>query len=869
MYGNGELSGEPKRIVGPDGQPVPKFVLDHLEMFSAIYSGPSKTYRTRFDEALRHSRSNSLAMRRDAQIMSLLRERQMATVSLPWTIEPEESDDPAQKKSADRIKKGIEGIPDLDNLWMANLEAVWYGRAGAELLWRWDDERAQRQLDVVDHFPVNGDKFVFTHDGVPGILIRSSTNIDDGARIVQTDRGRAVLLDTPHWRERFTINIHEKIDADFYEGDLAGQRFGVGVRNFVYWYWWLQSEIVSWVIDYVEKVGLGITIFYFDQSSADSQRLAMEAAKQQSRNTAIVWPRPTGGDKQGSGVERLEVPVTGAEFLLKIITEYFLDTIRTFIVGQSLSSQAEKSGGLGSSVADLHASTKQKLTSADARRLQQTLTRDLVRVWQKWNMPETVGQKFRLVFAIDKPNAKEALEAAKTAFEMGAELDNAEIISLTGLSVPKKGAKILSKAQQDQQQAQLQQQQQAAAQQQQPGAEGGDATQQLTQLLSAGGGPGADQPGDQPKPAAPEAKQPEPAPAPEPKPAPTPELAQAPAPAPEQPHDWNDEQRKKVMPHPLPDREVEPTPLFHARDEEPVHLDIASDFVDATSLLTFDEAVAEIAAQYARRDVSKESRDANGRWSAHPNAHPVATDLDREQAINHFHPQMHAIGEGELGHVWGWLMRRHGPDEFRVETDRGHLQGPANVVLDHLAGHWRAMKPEAGRVRDALARAEAHHEPDIFEDHDGAASEAAAYESMPHGARVVSLEPHTFGRVGQIMKQHETTPAGKTVRRNRVKLDNSPEWASHHVEPLDEKHSWRRPPEVAPPEPQPRLEQGSLFDPPESAKPPQQQSGGLTLPPQKKAEKPVAATEVDEFFAPKFTSRQDEQGRLFQKGGQQ
>jgi hypothetical protein len=805
-------------------------------MFSAIYSGQDGTYRlSSWDESLRHSRVNALACRRDTFINARLNERKFACSQLRWSIEPEDSNNQKWKELATAITKQIHRIPDLQGYLSANLESIWFGRAGTEMTWEWEDRRSKRELNVVDWFPVNGDKWAFDRNNIPGVLIHAGSSYP-GALVKQTDRGRALMLHTPYWRERFTLNFHEKIDADFYEGELAGQRFGVGVRNFVYWYWYLLQEMVSYILDFMQRVGLGVTIFYFDASNPVSQQLAITAAKQQSRNNTIVFPRFSGGEKAPEGVERLEVPTAGAEYLLKIVKEYFEEHIREYINGQDLSSQADKSGGLGSSVADLHADTKSKITSADAQKLEGCLTRDLVRVMQKWTYPETVDEcELRWKFSIDKPNAAEALQAANTIFAMGGKLDYAEVMGLAGLSVPKEGAEILSQAQMQQEQAQMQQQQQAAMQPQQPGQPGAEGQpqgdeQQLSQMLEGG--------------------QPQPPPAPPPS-------ANGNGQANGKP--------KGPSTNGAPAFEAKPTPLATPEEVEDARNATLRDRHYAGQAphnferSTVPGGTVENEPLIYEHSVEGEPRDQRGRWSQHEHFKPVSSDLEREKAINHYHPRLSEIPEGDLHHVWGHLIRKTGPDEFRTETERGHLTGPANVVLDHISRQWKAQKPHLGKIGGAMARVEAWHEPDIFKEHDRAAREAAAFEAMPHGAEVVSLHPTTFGRVGEVVKQAEAVPTGKTVMRNRVRLAGSPEFSSSDVEPLDEKHSWRKTPTTG----QPAYAQGSLFEGEDRHK--KSTVPGGTVEPKGGMAQPMDEDELAKMFEPQFAGRADEQATLFQR----
>src|ERR1041385_730234 len=82
------------------------FALPTVLTNSALFQGSYSTFlHEKYDEALKHSRENALAMRRDAWLLSLLRERIDGTLSLNWEIEVENPKDRRQKEVADGLTK--------------------------------------------------------------------------------------------------------------------------------------------------------------------------------------------------------------------------------------------------------------------------------------------------------------------------------------------------------------------------------------------------------------------------------------------------------------------------------------------------------------------------------------------------------------------------------------------------------------------------------------------------------------------------------------------------------------------------------------------------------------------------------------------
>lgn len=417
-----------------------KYPIPHYSSFSAIVNSLSRTYRWTFDEALRDSQQNSLAIRRDPVIMEALRARQMPTAQLQWHLEPEDATDMRQVAAVKELTTDLERIPNWQRLVMHLLEAVFYGRYGVQIVYGWTFRHGKRRLTVRDFRPVNGDKLVFRFSGQVGVLVHSLTE-PYGVDTDITDRGRAHFL-SPDEREQLVVHSHEPEDADFYEGELAGAVFGVGVRSRLYWFWWLRAQVLGWLMDYIQRVGAGgFTIYYYEAGNPESEAEVRAAATEQFANNIILFPRYRDGKTGGPGVERVDPNPAGASLLQALVMEYFDEVLRRFILGQTLSSQAEGTG-LGSGVAELHADTFARIIKYDAINLAETLTRDLVRVLARHNHPGVPAPVLK--FDVDKPNAAEVLEAAKTIWEMGGEIDGDEIKDIAGLSKPAPGHAVLT-----------------------------------------------------------------------------------------------------------------------------------------------------------------------------------------------------------------------------------------------------------------------------------------------------------------------------------------------------------------------------------------------------------------------------------------
>jgi hypothetical protein len=461
--------------------------LPHVYTFASLFNLATRSYSWRWDEAYKNSRQDALAMRRDCFLMGLLRERQLPVEQANWHIDPEDPTDMEQASVCEQLTKLVKKIPRLQQFKRAALEAEWYGRAAVQMQWgqtlvskvqpqqqqqnapatpnvagsagrlqnasrtptehlpnseRTLTEQAPAQpipgITVVRHEPVNGDKVQYSWEGTPRILVyagKRSELEDQGAKIVQTDRFTALELDQPYWRDRFLIHHGDIVDPDFFDAEMAGQVKGIGVRSFVYWMNWGKLEIFAWLMDFLERVGLGMTIFYYEEGNPQSRNQADLAAKEHGRNTRIVWPRSTNAANTGSGVERIEVPVSGAAFIVELM-QYFDDKIERFIVGQSMSGGHDSEGSLGGSGrAKLSKDTKWRVIASSANNLDETLTEDLLGPLMRFNYP-AVPFKPRHKTDLEDSDPEVKLEAGKCLVEMGVAIKTDEVRKAAGYSKP-------------------------------------------------------------------------------------------------------------------------------------------------------------------------------------------------------------------------------------------------------------------------------------------------------------------------------------------------------------------------------------------------------------------------------------------------
>lgn len=422
----------------PPGQG--RWAVPHQFAFSSIFMAGHELYRSYFDQALRHSRVNALAMRNDIVIDHALFARKSPTAQLAWHIDPIDETNPAEVEAASGTTRTLEEFPRWQQFVMVLLDALWYGRMGSQMIWRWDYSGGSKKLKVVDHVPVNGDKFRFHWSGQIGMYVHAMYPGDKEA----SDIGMYHNL-TPDERQQLVCHRVEPEDADWTEGEFAGQIHGVGLRSKIYWFWWLKTNIYALMVNYLERFANGLTLISFDASNKEAKKWADSVAQNPWSRLAVTIPNLGLGGPQGQSlnkVERLEVGTAPPSLMLSLVTDYFDKEIRRRILGQDLSSDTAPTG-LGSGVAAAHMETLDRIIKYDAVNLQDTIQADLVNVYYRWNYPGVRPGRFK--FDVDDPNTEEVYNYMAQLFEWGDEIDLDYAKKIAKIPKPKPGAATASK----------------------------------------------------------------------------------------------------------------------------------------------------------------------------------------------------------------------------------------------------------------------------------------------------------------------------------------------------------------------------------------------------------------------------------------
>lgn len=447
----------------PPGGTSQLSIVPQVQQFTGIFQGGQRFYLNP-DEAIRASRTNARAMLRSLAIRGPLQERTLAVAELPWHIEPENKRDAYQSHVATELTKIVEAIPDFLKYRRQLLWAMWFGCSACQNLYYWNWEKDYKRLMVKDWQSVHGDvlEWKFDSDAI-GVLVGVSFGgatpgtrhltteptdvswahvLDEGPEYETYPDGRQVKRLRLHEREAFVVHRHDLDAGDFFEPEAAGAaRRGLGIRSVVYWTYFVCQQMLGWLTDLMERTGQGIWLYKFQRNNDQSYNAMVQLAQSQSSQLIQFIPVDIENGKMVEGVEYIEPNSAGLHNLMEVIDGYYNAQIRRYITGQDATSRPVPSG-MNSGVAEAHQLTFSHLVKYDAINLQETLTRELVHVIQRWTFPEA-NFKCKFVISTDKPNPLEYLRAVREFIAAGGTVDEDEVRSVLGFSRPTADAAVL------------------------------------------------------------------------------------------------------------------------------------------------------------------------------------------------------------------------------------------------------------------------------------------------------------------------------------------------------------------------------------------------------------------------------------------
>jgi hypothetical protein len=424
------------------GQPV----VEHVFTVSGQTGLAGRAYLNA-DEAMIHDPMNSERMKADCGITESLEARQRASALLNWHIEPEEENSPDAKELAKQMTTILKRTHKFMGMRYSALEAIWAGRSGIANQFASKEVGNCRRIVCNRWEPRHGDKLVFRYDDGSGKYDPDQVGIKVGsASLVGRGRSRSQVEYTSqgmvYWfndYERKTFIVHKHIieDGPFDQPRLAGRIHGVGIRSRIYWTWYQMVECMQRALEYLDRAACGVELWRFPANNPIAKAKTEKAAKENvgGGRSIVLVPVFPGDQADLYGVEHLEPGLNGVDRLLQVIKDFFQMKIKRYIMGQTLTSEAEATG-MGSGVADAHLATFADIVSFDSRNLEESMTEDFLRHLQIWNFPSSRRTYLRFVIDTESDNIKDKLNALKQTWDMGMPIRTSDLADAVGISVP-------------------------------------------------------------------------------------------------------------------------------------------------------------------------------------------------------------------------------------------------------------------------------------------------------------------------------------------------------------------------------------------------------------------------------------------------
>lgn len=419
-----------------------------VEMQRSFYTSVNKVLR-QGSLAFRKDRTLQKQMRYDPDVMGPLLSLQLGIACSDWTVapRPELMKDKKAIEEAKVIENILRGIPRITDFIRHLLDALWYGRSAANVVYGKNGDL----IYIREWLPIHGDSIVSTelnqiglkvgpryYNRTEGVLNPAESTINE--TIIGWD-SRILPLDE---RQRATVILHtyqaQGVDFDDpYEAENA--YLGRGMRDLCWYYWSMkQAALQNWAT-YIERYSMGIRIGTYPIGN-DQGRAEMATVMQNMiGDVSALMPRdPNATGEQPYDIKILEPASGNAETFARMV-EYLVDNIKEIILGQTGSSEAI-STGIGSGVAEEHAKTLNRQMQYVANGLAETINREIVAsLYQQNYGNEGVPPQF--TFAISKPDPEAYMKSVEIFTKLGGRVSEREARKVFGLAEPEDNEPVL------------------------------------------------------------------------------------------------------------------------------------------------------------------------------------------------------------------------------------------------------------------------------------------------------------------------------------------------------------------------------------------------------------------------------------------
>lgn len=342
---------------------------------------------------------------KDSHLFSQLQTRKLAAASLEWEIQPF-SDDERDKLIAEFVDRELRAIEEFDDMLFDLLDAIGKGISVMEIEWGVSKNLANT-INNID----------YVH---PKRLVWSG--VDDELKVRTKESPNGIPLP----ENKFIIHRHKA---------KSGYTSRNGILRVVAWMYLFKNYTVKDWVSFCEIFGMPLRLGKYSPTASDNDKKALiEAIYSLGTDAAGIVP-------DGTLIEFIESQKTTSVEIYEKLARYCDEQMSKAILGQTLSADAGGSYAQGK----VHNEVRHDLTVADAKALETTIRRDLIRPLVWFNFGSDANLPFLRFDSSEAEDQKEIADIYKTlACDLGLKIPENHVYMKFNIPKPEAGESILA-----------------------------------------------------------------------------------------------------------------------------------------------------------------------------------------------------------------------------------------------------------------------------------------------------------------------------------------------------------------------------------------------------------------------------------------
>lgn len=299
----------------------------------------------------------------DSAIGAAMSTRKNAVLTLNYTIDPPRNPTPAEEQLTTAADDLIRGIPGFNKVLLDMMDAVGHGFSPLEITWQLIDGK---QIPVkFTHRPQSW----FTWDKDDNLLLKTPTN----------QQGESL------WPLGWVVHIHKMRSV---------QAARDGLFRLLAWMYVFKHYSTSDFAEFLELYGIPIRLGKYDAGTSEKdKRILLRALAQLGHNAAGIMPK----DMEVEIINATTANAGNNPFIQMI--DWCEKSISKLVLGQTLTSGADGKASTNA-LGLIHNEVRRDLMIADAKRLEETITQQIILPYLQINYPNIDPRRIP-VFAFD------------------------------------------------------------------------------------------------------------------------------------------------------------------------------------------------------------------------------------------------------------------------------------------------------------------------------------------------------------------------------------------------------------------------------------------------------------------------------------